>query len=701
MKKRFYYGAMAAGLLFAACSSDNLSEPTTDNGPAEADKTIYVKMAIHGDIADGTRAASVNGSPEAEGDFDKGTDESYVNNAYFVFYDANDNQVGNIVSVSLGDEKEGVNGTTVEKYYEDVVSVSIKKGELDPAKVICYINPISPNSLQSNLKEIQTVTRKEVSYTVNLAAVGNEGDANYKPAKEQMCFPMSNSVYYDGTSATVPEIAVSVSGKLYDSEEEALKEGNEAVDIYVERYASKLKFSSSNVTPYVTATADLGGVEKAVELTFVPERWALNAETKETYAVKSFRQASNAGTILADNYSYSLLNERINASSFKYDGTTLELGATLDTDNSWKWNNETYHRSFWAVSPAYFTSKYPEVASDVDDATSLQKYFSYDDLKGTKPAGFAANDETAKYFRETTVGIPALASGNPAAAMPSVILVGKYTLKVDNTPVAGNPDFYTYLKGANGNPLVFFDNNTNSADSKVAGGVSMLKRFLEQTTILFKKDAKGNYVRFDLNNTEDLNTLVSALEVAKPAADVLKYDGTAENGEDLKVAARQRTLQIKKGATTTGIYVANGNGYKEIVADNTTAENFNSDSQIKFTAANRALMQQVGFANKYESGAGYFNIPVKHYGWYRKGNQNRTNGVDNPAIDWSKVMVGDFGMVRNHSYSIEVNSIKGLATGIGGSSDPIVPPADTKDYYVAYKVRILKWAVVPQQNVDL
>lgn len=58
-------------------------------------------------------------------------------------------------------------------------------------------------------------------------------------------------------------------------------------------------------------------------------------------------------------------------------------------------------------------------------------------------------------------------------------------------------------------------------------------------------------------------------------------------------------------------------------------------------------------------------------------------------------------MVRNHSYSINISSITGLATGIAGVDDPIVPPAETKDYYVAYKVRILKWAVVPVQNVDL
>ncbi|MDE5849343.1 MAG: fimbria major subunit, partial [Muribaculaceae bacterium] len=92
-----------------------------------------------------------------------------------------------------------------------------------------------------------------------------------------------------------------------------------------------------------------------------------------------------------------------------------------------------------------------------------------------------------------------------------------------------------------------------------------------------------------------------------------------------------------------------------------------------------------------------FNIPVKHFGWYRKGNTNK----DDAAIDWNAVRVGDFGMVRNHSYSVEVGKIVGLASGIGGDDVELVPPSFSQDYYMSYTVHILKWAVVPTQKVDL
>ena len=70
-------------------------------------------------------------------------------------------------------------------------------------------------------------------------------------------------------------------------------------------------------------------------------------------------------------------------------------------------------------------------------------------------------------------------------------------------------------------------------------------------------------------------------------------------------------------------------------------------------------------------------------------------------IDWSNLQVGDLGIVRNHSYSVNVTAINGLGTAISDYEAPIVPPADTKEQYVSYKVNILKWAVVPAQNVEL
>lgn len=638
MKKSYLFGAMASGLLLTACSSDAPLGPD-DNGVAENDQTLYVRMTIHG--SDMTRAAGDDGTPVEGTDFEAGTtDESKVNNAYFVFYDANGNVVGDIVNVSLGTGTDGNSGT-VETVYKSTVAVSVPKSQAKPTQVICYINPLSPASLKSDLNTVQTVTRAEVQ-----SANG---------------FPMSNSVYYATNTSAEPEIAVSVKGKLYDTLEDAEAEGSEAVDIYVERYASKLKFTAAEAAAYKTHTAVVTttgtSTETPVTLNFVADHWALNAEATSTYVVKSFRAPSETGQMLGTNYTYSELNTAIGG--------------------NWTWNAPNYHRSYWAVSPAYFTNKYPVVADDLDEATwaGQQKYYTLKELNDG--AGFDGNDAAAKYFRETTVGTRALKSENPRAAMPAVILVGHYTVSV-NGGAASQQSFYTYLRGSDNKPLVYFEADPTTGASTVAGGESMLNRFFNAVTILFKKNADGTYSRLDPSNNADNATLRQYLEIADPQV------------EDM--AARMRTLQFKEDANPTSIYIASGNGYQAIG---------NGEGQVSIAEANSMLLQQVGTCAYYLNGSAYFNIPVLHYGWYRTANAANQAAGATGNITWKNVSVGDFGMVRNHSYSINVSKITGLGTGIAGENDPIIPPADTQDQYVSYKVNILKWAVVPQQNVEL
>lgn len=704
MRKNYLCGALALGLLFTGCSSDDIQGPDGTK-VSDVDRTFYVNMAIHADNPM-SRAAEDNGTPDLT-DFDNGTtQENKVNNAYFVFYDEDGLVVGDLVPVSLTSPTSTPDpGGTVSEYYKSTVPVSVRKGEKNPTGVICYINPISPSSLQTTLANIQTVTRERVTTSI--------GGQTY--------FGMSNSVYYLNNTATAPRITVPIAeGQLFKTEKEAqdAADGDLVVDIYVERYATKLQFTpqgededgNSLNKPYTTSsliytTEGATPTANPVVLEFEPQYWALNARANKSYVIKSFRREASGGEIMADNYSYALLNYRINVANplttFNYGDDTL--GATLSTDDSWQWNKNTYHRSYWGMSPAYFQKEYPEVASDVNAVDMPnQDYLTYAELstKGYDLTGTAALQP--KYFMETTVGSAALNSANPAAAIASVIYVGQYKMTVNGTAVEGNPNFYTYLKGnvtvdgkTEQHPYVYFDDDDNG-ESVVEGGESMLKRFCAQSTILFTKDASGEYQELGL---DDYETFIQALEVAEISDDVKKaVDGDVSTA--LKLQANARSLQFKSAEAAEGIYIADGNGYKSIVADDTENP---ANSQIKISVANAILMQQVGYAYYYSAGKGYFNIPVRHFGWYRTGNDNNKTNADGTPVrmNWRLVRVGDFGMVRNHSYNVVVNKITGLASGINGDTTPIVPPATTEDYYVAYKVNILKWAVVPTQEVNL
>lgn len=668
MKKiNYYLGALAlASLSLGACSSDKLAGEEPNGPDTKTERTVYVNIAVHGDAA-GSRASASNGNPEDNAtDFgDPVGNEGKVNSCYLVFYDGTGNVVGEIAQVNGSFESVAVGNGTVESRLQKVVPVTLQAGQENPTQVMCYINPANPSDLQNPLATVQTITRDAVTI----------------PGTDGNLFPMSNSVYYDATNGL--KMAVEIPAESVFTTQEAAQAALTAtnptniIDIYVERYAAKLTMQGiATPTEYITATtsdAALGAAtEVEVELNFTVDGWALNGEAKNTFAVKSFREASTDGQILPNNYTFTGLNAEINPNG-----------------GDWTWNNANFHRSYWACSPVYFQAEYPEVLSDYDPTVMNQTFLSYNDVINGK--GFKADDTAPHYFKETTVGTHGLQSANPNAAVASVIIVGHYSVSVNGTPTP-EPTFYTYVRGTNGNPTVYFEGTGNDAASTVAGGLSMQKRFLWQTTVLYKntaaEGAAPNYVRMSAGVLDDLHAMVGATRIERPTDAVL--------GET-KMASRALTLQLT-GDNLTGIFINDNGTPKQIVADNT--ENFDEATQVKLTRANQILWQNVGSCNKYEAGAGFFNIPVKHLGYYRQSN-NTTAATNAATIEVADASVGDFGMVRNHSYQINVTKIEGLAEGIGDKANPIIPPADTKDVYMAYRINVLRWAIVPVQNVEL
>lgn len=94
----------------------------------------------------------------------------------------------------------------------------------------------------------------------------------------------------------------------------------------------------------------------------------------------------------------------------------------------------------------------------------------------------------------------------------------------------------------------------------------------------------------------------------------------------------------------------------------------------------KAEMQQapVDISN---GGRTYYYTPIKHLG-----------DVNTPA---------EYGVVRNHSYQVEISSIKGFGTPVYNPDTEIIPvlPSDDKTYLAA-KISVLSWRVV-SSKVDL
>ncbi len=373
-----------------------------------------------------------------------------------------------------------------------------------------------------------------------------------------------------------------------------------------------------------------------ISLTFEPKGWGMNSFEKSFYFLKSYRATSD----LDPTYS-----------------TFEEMDAILFAG----WNRPEHFRSFWTRTPAYYDNNYPIVADDILDEAEYPYTVYYSSFNS---ASAAVN--TSQYVMETTLKGTRLTGADmpeqylPLASVPSVVLVGQYKINGNATT------FYTYQKDDNGKPQFYCAN-----DGDIAGLMSIHDRLISTQSIILKKSGSG----YAPVREADLAPGANIFTVEHPRKDV-------RNG--LKVGGDLVTLQIN--AVNSGFYYydSEAQSYVEI----------NSPETV--TKANRLLYQNLGGAHAYVNGMAFFSAPIQHWGWQRSDNENATKPLAD--WDWSKMQTGDFGVVRNHVYTIQIDNIAGLGTGIISADDPLLPPTDKVSYAVNIRVNIQKWATLPTQK---
>lgn len=120
------------------------------------------------------------------------------------------------------------------------------------------------------------------------------------------------------------------------------------------------------------------------------------------------------------------------------------------------------------------------------------------------------------------------------------------------------------------------------------------------------------------------------------------------------------------------------------------------------TAASSANFKATSNAAHYLNGWAYFLAPIEH------------NLADTVSADDALTTVGSYGVVRNHSYQLTVNSYKGLGAPLDESKigedpknpdptdpdEPIIPdPSEQKDAYINATLNVLGWHTI-QQSVE-
>lgn len=119
------------------------------------------------------------------------------------------------------------------------------------------------------------------------------------------------------------------------------------------------------------------------------------------------------------------------------------------------------------------------------------------------------------------------------------------------------------------------------------------------------------------------------------------------------------------------------------LASTLTLEKYDGASWVSATENDLNTQVDKAFAQIRTSGDAYYYIPISHLG----ARENK---------------LGAFGVVRNHSYKVTINDMKGFGTPVYDPDEEITPTIpDDEKVYLAAKINVLSWRVVKSTvNLD-
>ena len=624
--------------LFAACSMAGAMTGCSSDEPAGGQDNKTEK-SVYLRVA----ISNVNGGSRA--DFlDATAVENNISSLQFRFFDAAGNPVAKEDETEYTWEKVTPNGSSVDKIAEAIVSVTLPQGTNLPSYVLVFANNDVWSGVDDNTK---------------MNGYRNVLREGYRNGND---FIMNNSVYY-GTDPVSGQNNLKISGapitegQLFTSYKEADEATDGAVvDIYIERRAARIDVQVANaINDYTVNNVTAGN---NYTLTFVPSAWTITADAPNMYAIKRFA------------------TEKAEDSTIP---SMAEVQTYLTTWN--KWNDPDNFRSYWACSPGFYATEFPRVSDNIVDQAGdnfgagvivgdyALKYYSFNQVNGANGSAIAADGKAVtRYALENTMGKDAFASLNPNAAAPSVLLTGKYTVKNnDGTELAANTSFAIW-----DNQLYFIGSVPANANE---GAQTILDAMLARQAII-ATDANGTMLRANR----------AGLAVQHPAEKVRGANALSEE---------RMTLQLTTVPTDGNMLY-----YKPVGSDVWTAIN----TEDAMTFVNQQLAGQLNYAHAYTQGAAYFGIPVQHLRATEDTTDNpisKDEATGKVTVDWTKVRPGDFGLVRNHVYTVNVTGITGLGSGVLNPDYPIVTPMTDNTYYIKYTINVLNWKIVPTQSVVL
>lgn len=173
-----------------------------------------------------------------------------------------------------------------------------------------------------------------------------------------------------------------------------------------------------------------------------------------------------------------------------------------------------------------------------------------------------------------------------------------------------------------------------------------------------KKQIVGGFARYFKKTTTESGDVYKSIEASDIAFKTV-VPGSPESSE-----VKNYEVVATLASTVGDLYVKNGDAWTIASKDDVNAALAKETVQVRST-----------------DGATYYYTPIKHLGGEGK--------------------LGEYGIVRNHSYQVTIQNIKGFGTPVYDPKkeiDPMIP--SDENTYLAASIKVLSWRVV-SSKVDL
>ena len=228
-----------------------------------------------------------------------------------------------------------------------------------------------------------------------------------------------------------------------------------------------------------------------------------------------------------------------------------------------------------------------------------------------------------------------------------------YTLPNTPTEVIANPttSLNTLTKLIVAAKLVYKDDNGDYKPAQICQYRGLT--YLGEEAV--KKQIVGGFARY-FKKTGDVYKSIEASDIAFK---------TVVPGSPESSGVKNYEVVATLASTVVDLYVKNGETWTKASKDDVNAALAKETAQVRST-----------------DGATYYYTPIKHLGEAGK--------------------LGEYGIVRNHSYQVTIQNIKGFGTPVYDPKkeiDPMIP--SDENTYLAASIKVLSWRVVSSKvNLD-